>query len=491
MKKLLVLLLLIFILIGCSQGQVLGTELLLEDDTNGVDLETINKYDIDVEIFDGQKMYTGRQYTSFTNKTGAALEELYFHLYPNAFKTLEGAPIILPNQFPDPLSYDKGYIDVLKVSIDDQDLEYEVIGEDETLLRVRLSQPLEDGETIKLFLGYDGKLPNSKDRFGYGNRVMNLGNWYPILCIYDEEGWNLEPYYKLGDPFYSDIANYNVRITSDQNNIVASGGNIISEELAEDKRIYEIEGKLIRDFAFALSPYFKIKEAKVENTNVRLYYLDEKSTTVRYAMNAATDSIRTFNKVFGRYPYKDFNVVMTEFSSGMEYPGIVFISNEYFNYGSRDVLEQTIVHEAAHQWWYGLVGSNQIKEAWLDEALATYSEVIYNREVYGRNKGRDYYNKFISDGFEYGKRYLGQDEVVNKHLSQFNGWNDYSILVYLKGAMFINQIKVNYGEETLYRILKDYYKEYRFLNATTEDFLRISEEVTGSSFKSLADTWLN
>lgn len=495
MKKSLVLILVLFILIGssigCGKGEALGSELLLEDDLNGIDLDAISHYEIDVQMFEKEKMYTGRQYTRYTNNTGVELQELYFHLYPNAYKTLEGAPIILQNGFPDPMSYDVGYIDVLEVSIDGFDLEYEVIGEDKTILKVKLNEPLTEGETIKLFLGYDGKLPNSKDRFGYGQRVMNFGNWYPILCVYDEDGWNLEPYYKLGDPFYSNLANYNVRITTDKKNIVASSGNILSEEVFQDKKIYEIEGKLIRDFAWALSPYFKIKESKVDNTTIRLYYLDEKSTTVRYALNAATDSIKTFNKRFGKYPYKDFNVVMTEFSSGMEYPGIVFISNDYFNYGSRDVLEQIIVHEAAHQWWYGLVGSNQIKEAWLDEALATYSEVIYASEVHGKNKGREYYNKYISQGFEYGKRYLGENEMVNRPLNEFVGWNDYSILVYLKGAMFINQIKVNYGEDALYRILSEYYKKYKFYNASTEDFIKISEEITESSFKRLVDTWLN
>ena len=495
MKKSLILILVLFILvgssIGCGKGEALGSELLLEDDLNGVDLENISHYEIDVQMFEKEKMYTGRQYTTYTNHTGIELQELYFHLYPNAYKTLDGAPIILQNGFPDPMSYDVGFIDILEVSIEDFDLEYEVIGEDETILKVKLNQPLAQDETIKLFLAYDGKLPNSQDRFGYGQRVMNFGNWYPILCVYDEDGWNLEPYYKLGDPFYSNISNYNVRITTDKKSIVASSGNILSEEVVQDKKVYEIEGKLIRDFAWALSPYFKIKESKVDNTKVKLYYLDEKSTTVRYALNAATDSIKTFNKRFGKYPYEDFNVVMTEFSSGMEYPGIVFISNDYFNYGSRDVLEQIIVHEAAHQWWYGLVGSNQIKEAWLDEALATYSEVIYTSEIHGKNKGREYYNKYISQGFEYGKRYLGENEIVNKHLNEFVGWNDYSILVYLKGAMFINQIKVNYGEDTLYRILSEYYKEYKFYNASTEDFIRICEEVTESSFKRLVDTWLN
>lgn len=492
-KPLIILAIFLLTLLGCTRGEALGTDTLIDEDLNNIILEDLTEYRIDVELDEKNKTYTGWQYTTFTNTTGLPLEEIYFNLYPNAFRDLEGAPIMLTQEFTDPLRYDKGYIDILEVSIDDRNLDllYEVVGENNTLLKVSLDNKLEPGDKIELFLGYDAKLPNVKERFGYGQRAMNFGNWYPILCVYDEDGWNLEPYYNLGDPFYSDVANYKVSIKTTKDMVVASSGNIVMENIKDGEKTYQIEGKLIRDFAWAASPEFKVKELKADDTLVKLYYLDEKSTTVKNALKASVDSIKTFNKIFGRYPYGQYSVVMSEFPSGMEYPTFVLISNDYFNNASKDILEQVIVHETAHQWWYGLVGNNQVKEAWLDEALTTYSEVIYSKEVYGEESARDYYQSNISNGFEYGKRYLGKNQEVNRHLKDFDGWNDYSILVYTKGAMFINQIKNNYGEENLYKILNRYFEENKFHNAATDDFIRVGEEVTGSSFNDLVDTWLN
>lgn len=492
-KPLIILAIFLLTLLGCTRGEALGTDTLIDEDLNNIILGDLTEYRIDVELDEKNKTYTGWQYTTFTNTTGLPLEEIYFNLYPNAFRDLEGAPIMLTQEFTDPLRYDKGYIDILEVSIDDRNLDllYEVVGENNTLLKVSLDNKLEPGDKIEIFLGYDAKLPNVKERFGYGQRAMNFGNWYPILCVYDEDGWNLEPYYNLGDPFYSDVANYKVSIKTTKDMVVASSGNIVTENIKDGKKIYQIEGKLIRDFAWAASPEFKVKELKADDTLVKLYYLDEKSTTVKNALKASVDSIKTFNKIFGRYPYGQYSVVMSEFPSGMEYPTFVLISNDYFNNASKDILEQVIVHETAHQWWYGLVGNNQVKEAWLDEALTTYSEVIYSKEVYGEESARDYYQSNISNGFEYGKRYLGKNQEVNRHLKDFDGWNDYSILVYTKGAMFINQIKNNYGEENLYKILNRYFEENKFHNAATDDFIRVGEEVTGSSFNDLVDTWLN
>src|SRR5690606_31965520 len=122
--------------------------------------------------------------------------------------------------------------------------------------------------------------------------------------------------------------------------------------------IYDIEAKLMRDFAWVASKDYKIKKEKVDSTEIKLYYLDTKNATIKHSLKAGVNAIRTFNKIFGKYPYNQYSIVMTEFPSGMEYPGIVFISNDYFVYDRRDMLEIVIVHETAHQWWYGLVGNN-------------------------------------------------------------------------------------------------------------------------------------
>ena len=190
------------------------------------------------------------------------------------------------------------------------------------------------------------------------------------MCIRDRNGWNLDPYYKVGDPFYSEVANYKVSITTPKEIIVAASGKIISEREDGDKKTYKIEGQLIRDFAWAASKDFVVKEKKVEDTIIKVYSINNDSKLINESLKIGENSIKIFNKIFGKYPYGWYSIVNTEFPSGMEYPGIVFISNDYFHKYLIDILEKVIVHETAHQWWYGIVGNNQVDEAWLDEGLA-------------------------------------------------------------------------------------------------------------------------
>ncbi|NLY45797.1 MAG: M1 family metallopeptidase [Tissierella sp.] len=486
------LLLIVFTLIfsGCKKEEVVASDTLIHKDLNGIEMELLNQYDIEVELDYENKTYTGKQWVTYVNNTDKTLGEIFFHIYPNAFKTLDTLPILFKDNIEDPLSYDNGYIQLNIISRDNKELEYKIIGEDSTTLSIKLDQPLIQGQKAKIYMEYDVKLPSPMDRFGYGKKTINLGNWYPIACVYDEDGWNLDPYYSIGDPFYSDLANYNVSIKTEKDVVIASSGNIISEVIEDDEKVYEIEGLLIRDFALVASKEFKVAEESVEGTTIKLYYLDEKSNMVKKSLEYSKQSLEVFNRLYGKYPYGVYSVVMTEFPSGMEYPGIVFISEEYFRYQVVDLLERVIVHETAHQWWYGLVGNNQIDEPWLDEALATYSETIYYKEIYGEEMGKEYFDYNVKLGYEYGVQYLLGKNMIYQSLSDFYGWDDYGILVYTKGALFIDEIKEMYGTEVLYKILNTYFNEYKFYNATTKDFIDICERVTKSNFSPLVDKWL-
>jgi len=483
-----ILILIPLLLTACTR-ESLSAETIIHEEYNGIDLKTLGYYDIEVDLDYEGKSYRAKQSIRYVNHRADVLEELYFHLYPNAFKSIDSLPILFKDSI-DTSTFDEGYIEILTIKGDNGELAYELLGEDDTILKISLDKPLAEGQVLDIHMEYVGKLPSPMDRFGYGDRVINLGNWYPILCVHDENGWNTDPYYDIGDPFYSDIANYRVKVITDEDVVIASSGNILWEEIVDGKKTYEIEGKLIRDFALVASKDFKIAEDQVDGTVIKLYYLEHIPDMVDNSLRYSKRSLKLFNKLFGQYPYGYYSVVMTEFPSGMEYPGIVFISHDYFKNAQADLLEQVIVHETAHQWWYGLVGSNQIREAWLDEALASYSETIYYREVYSKEKAKEYFDYNVKLGYEYGKNFLLEGDRVLRPLGEFKGWEDYSILVYLKGALFIDDIRENYGIEALYDILNSYFEEYKFRIATTEDFIRVCEEVTGSSFDYLVEKWL-
>lgn len=492
-----IMLLLIMIIFstGCNNEKQLNADAIVNKNLNKLDESIlkenkINKYNIEVELDTDNMVYTGKQHVSYVNNTDMDLENVYFHIYPNAFKSLDEAPVLFnTEETMEASSYVPGHIEIHKVLTGDNSLGWNV--EEDTILHIELEKVLEKGEIVDLYLEYTVKIPTTKDRFGYHENGINFGNWYPIACVYDEDGWNKDPYYKLGDPFYSDVSNYNVTIITPEDIVLASSGTILSEEKDGNKKRYTIEGLLLRDFAWAASKDFVVREKLVDDIVIKVYSINDDSDLIDRSLDAGVKAIKAFNKVFGKYPYDEYSIVITEFPSGMEYPSIVFISNAYSENYLGDILEKIIVHETAHQWWYGVVGNDQIDEAWLDEGLATYSEVIYTKEVKDTKEGKSYYNQNIKLGYEYGSSYLGENEVVNRPLSEFEGWNDYGILVYTRGAMFFDKIKEDFGEDKLYKILSTYYDKYKFKNAKTEDLIRICEEVTGKSFEPLVKEYLN
>jgi len=486
-NKHIVFILILLLLTAYTQDNKYST--LVVDDFNGIDLEAINKYVMDVTFNPDNKTYSVSQEVTYINNSRDKLSQIYFHLYPNAYRKLETAPILFKREI---LSkgYAPGYVEIEELKVDGKGVNFSIQGEGDTILKIDLPKILSPGEKIKVNFKYMGRLPKNIDRFGYGDGVFNFGNWYPIACVYDETGWNLDPYYSLGDPFYSDIANYDVKITVPKDMTVATSGNIVKEIIKGGEKTYIIEGKLIRDFAWVASFDFVVEELKVDDTVIKLYALENNPNMADFALEVGGKSIEIFNSLFGKYPYGVYSIVMTEFPTGMEYPGIVFINREYYNEDFKDSLEQVIVHETAHQWWYSVVGNDQIDEAWLDESLATYSEIIYVYHVYGEKQAEKYYQYYYETPYEYAKDYIDMSKGIKKSLDQFNGWDDYGFLVYTKGAVFLNSIKEDLGMKTLCDILNNYYETYKFYNSTTEDFIRVCEKVTSISFKEKAYEWI-
>ena len=459
-----------------------------------------NEYKVNVQFNPEEKSLIATEEVLFINKTGVELSQIYFHLYPNAFKTKETVPVLNSLEQAFPNGFEPGFIDIFNVKKDndqDQSLNYEISGSDSTIMRVDLDEPLKNGERIALNITFKVTIPPSIERFGYGEGFFNLGNWYPIVAVYDESGWNLDPYYAIGDPFYSDIANYNVVISVPQNYTVAASGDLVEERIGENQqKIYQFVGHSMRDFAWVASNHFQVKEKRVDNILLKTYYIEKDEAGNQLALNAAENSLKIFNQKYGKYPYNTYSVVETNFAGGMEYPGIVFISKQYYdeNYPS-DYLEVVVVHETAHQWWYATVGNDQIDEAWLDEAFASYSEVIYYENHYGKTIGNNYYKQRILTSFERAKTQFASDnnndnEVILKSVNEFNGWSDYGPLVYRKGAILLHELRSQIGDDAFFEILQNYYQQYQFKIAKTQDYIQVVEKVTNSDWEPFFNEWL-
>jgi len=455
--------------------------------------ENINQYNIDVQFFPEEKTIKGNQRVIYVNNEDIEIDKLYFHLYPNAFKKKETAPFLLDDFLSAyPKGFSEGYINIEEVYADENKGKYSIGGLDSTIMEVSLPYKLDKGDRISIDIKYTIKLPPTVERFGYGNETYNMGNWYPVIAVYDDSGWNLDPYYAIGDPFYTDISNYQVNIRTPKDFIIASTGSILSSEVHDNTIEWKIEASSVRDFAWIASNNFELVEKEVDGILLKMYFIKDNidnGNINNKALEFAEKALKTFNKAFGEYPYREYSVVETNFSSGMEYPGLVFIGSKYYDKASTDFLETIIVHETAHQWWYGVVGNDQIDEAWLDEGFASYSEIMYVGENYGEERAEEYHRSANEDSFYRTVDSL-EDKSVLKPLDEFKTWNDYSLLVYTKGALFLGDIKDKYGKEMFYKILKTYYNRYKFKIATTKGFMNVCEEVTGDDLDGYFEKWL-
>lgn len=494
MKKKLILFNLIFLLLftSCTINKSRNTNIGTNKKSYSSQVSVKNKYSLKVELDTNNKVLFGTENITFTNNENVSLKELYFHIYPNAYKKQSTLPIPFENISQAYSSgFKPGYIEIHAVSNNYYGLKYDISGVDETILKISLKKVLNPGEKIDLSLSFKVYIPPIGDRLGYKNDVFNFGNWYPIVAVYDDTGWNLDPYYPIGDPFYSDTADFNVEITVPKNYIVAATGEKVAERLQDEKKVYMFRENDVRDFAWCTSNKFQVLEDRVDGINIKCYSLNGYKKSNEMAMSTAKNSIKIFNDTFGKYPYKNFSVVATAFSTGMEYPGIVFINKDYYNKnGDKFYLEVTIAHETAHQWWYSIIGNDEIDEAWIDEAMTTYSEVIYYEKNFGKDRGKGYFNNELYEIFNNYKNKISGNQVILKPITKFNSSNDYALLVYYKGAIMLNKLREEVGDEIFFKIIKSYYEQNKYKNVTTQDFIDAVEKVTNKNWTKFFNEWL-
>jgi hypothetical protein len=492
-KSTIVIIIAIFILItgGCSVKQessnVQVPAAVPPPTAKGAD---VNQYIIDAVLDTADKVLTAEQQVIYVNNDDVELSELYFHIYTNAFRKQETAPFLF-DDFSRAYSrgFKPGYTEIEAIELSKgqsrKALEYSLQGVGETILKIKLPEPLKPEDSINLRFKYKVIIPPAGERFGYGDSNINMGNWYPVAAVYDDEGWNLDKYYSIGDPFYSDVSDYTVNIKAPEEYIIAASGSLAEERIEGGYKNWKFQGSKMRDFAFVASNSFRVAEDKVGNTVVKSYYYKGHEKRGKEALDIGKRSIEIFNSAYGEYPYPTYSIVETEFPSGMEYPGLVYISTKYYdNDSNANIFMYTTVHETAHQWWYGVVGNDQIDEAWLDEGFATYSEGIFTEMEYGEGNG-DLYYKYLEESAKEDIRSKAYDGVILKPLSRYENWNDYGPAVYTGGAALLNEIRKQVGDQAFFIIMQAYYDEYSFKNATTEDFLRICEEVGNTEFDDL------
>jgi hypothetical protein len=429
------------------------------------------QYDISLSYDEPTHTANATEAVTYTNGTGTALAELYLHLYPNHFKQKEYVDMVMMGQYQayPGNTFDAGWIDVPDVRLDGVKAEWDIGGAERTLLHIKLPQALQQGGSIRIDTAFSLKLPRRIGRFAWEDASANFGNWYPILAVYDDEGWNLDPYYEVGDPFYSETSDYRVELDLPEGLIPATTGKIVSQQTSGGRTKVSVQADGERDFTFALSRDYSVYEETVDGVKLRVLTTPGDAANIDEAKKAAASSLKAYDKAFGQYDGETLSVAFVDDVTGMEFPGIVFIDHTLLKgSGNVDFLERCIVHEIAHQWWYSAVGNDEIDEPWLDESLTSFSEYVYVAAYQGWAAAT---SAVLSKGAK-----LTQPLLLT--LNDQKNWDNY-IVIYRYGPEFFLKLREKLGGAVFDTMLRDYYTAFDDKVAHTED-LRAMVEQTGN-----------
>lgn len=452
----------------------------------------LSTYSLNVALSDDMTM-TCHETLNYKNNTDVVLTKLDMHLYPNAFR--EGAkypPVSLSSTsraYPNGKSY--GGITINSVQIDGSDKTFEITGVDQNILEFEFGEDLYPDDSVMVDIDFFVTLPNINHRFGYGNNTINIANFYPVACVYEDGEFKQDVYSSNGDPFYSEVANYSVSFSCPTELVVASSGN--QQKTLDDGGIKttQIEAKAVRDFAIVCSQKFQTLSSEIDGVTVNYFYYGD--TRPEDSLETAKKSIQTFNELFGQYPYEQLSVVEANFvHGGMEYPNLIYISDACSSY---EEYTNVIVHEAAHQWWYSLVGNNEYSSSWLDEGLTEYSTALfYEKNPEYNIKLEDIvssnwknYSLFVSIY----QNVLGSvDTSMDRELNEYPTETEYTYISYVKGMLIFDSVRQIIGDKAFFEGLQIYFENNKFSIARPENLIAAFEKASGCDLDSLFDAWI-
>lgn len=446
-----------------------------------------NSYEIKLAYDDEENKLLGEMTVNYYNNTGEELEFVCFHLYPNAFRENSSQSIVSLANYNRAYYNGKSYGDII---ITDCNKEFSFIGEDENILKLDLSSTLAPNDIVILKIEFETLLPEINHRMGVGKNTINFGNAVPILCVYENGAFDLNGYNSNGDPFYSEISDYSVQISFSEKYKIASTGELISESIEEGNKLVSIKADNVRDFVFILSEKFEVLTQDVGNTTVSYYYYDDEKP--EESLKTSVLSLQTFNELFGEYPYSTLKVVEASFvHGGMEFPNLVLISDSLFSY---ETYTTVIIHEIAHQWWYGLVGNDQYNYGWLDEGLAEFSTALFYEKNPEYNITREQMTLRNQSNYKVFETIytdvLGSVNTnFNRALDEFANEQEYVYTSYVKAYLMHDSLYEYLGEKKYLKCLKYYFSNNKYKFATPESLIACFEKASGRNLESFFYSW--
>lgn len=353
--------------------------------------------------------------------------------------------------------------------------------------RYALAEPLEPGDNLDLSLRFRIETSGpigfaSPHRFGISEGVLFAPTFYPLVPRLIDGEWEIESAPLGGDTTNSEIALYEVWVTHDPQYSLATSGLVLDRQELSDGRIRQsaVSGPA-RDFALALGEFVSESET-VGGVQVNGWVLPQHQSDLSRMLGAAADQVELLTRLVGPYPYLELDLVDVPGAfGGIEYPGLVSVGT----LGTPGVIHPT-VHEVGHQWFYGLVGDDQLLEPWLDEAAATYTQVLYLEEQAGRGTATG----MLADFRERLRTHPNPEQPIGLPVSGYPSGSDYGLFVYSKGALFFDALRAELGDELFFDFLQSYFEQYRYQIATAAGFQATAEQVCDCDLNSLFELWV-
>jgi aminopeptidase N len=429
-------------------------------------------YVIDFAIDEDLIHVDGKETVHYTNLENAPLDEIQFRLFPNILG---------------------GKMDIRDLMVNGKSVTPRY-GLANSLMIVSLPVPLAAGQSVTFTMGFTVEVPTDVE-LNYGvlasyAGILSLAHAYPVIPVYNEAGWNAEIPPQDGDLTFNDAAFYLVTVTAPKGVTVVASGLESAPETAGRQQVWKVANGPARDFFLAASRNYEVVTEKVDGVTVNSYAPKSLKAGSQSALMAARRALKTFGEQYTPYPYTEFDIVITPtLALGIEYPGATAIANRILlgDFGDQTsaYLESTVVHEAAHQWFYNLVGNDQLDEPWLDESLAQYVTWQYYESNFGAG---------AADGFESAlrsrwERVENAPIPIGQPVAAYDE-REYGAIVYGRGAFFFEALKNEMGTENFDAFLKDYTTAFAWDNATTGGLKSLAETHCGCALTSLFEEWV-
>jgi aminopeptidase N len=468
-------------------------------------------YAIDVRLDHPARTLTGRETIRWRNITSNPATELQFHLYWNAWRDLESTFMRerrLAAGFTAPRDDAWGSVEVKKIRVGAT----EVTGQqrflapddgntaDRTVMAVPLPDAVPPNETIEVNVEWTAKIPRPFARTGYVGNYYFIAQWFPKLGVLENSGWNTHQFHASTE-FYSDYGVYDVRMTVPAGFVLgASGQQMERTTNADGTETHRYAGQDIHDFAWTTSPDYLDSERMFEHPSLppvrmRLLLQPEHAGQASRHFDATAAALRYYGEFYGPYPYGYITIIDPAYQSGaggMEYPTLFTAGARWLAPRRVAVPERVTIHEAGHQWWYGMVGSNEFEHAWMDEGINTFSEArTMEAAAFQNYVGLRFFGGFVPWVIDDIRMVRATD------LNRLTGYRDNAeadipssptyrywpstatFITYNKTALWLHTLERRFGWPLFQKVMSTYFGRWRFRHPQPADFFAAVNEVTG------------